>query len=176
MTHGRRKKLISVLVVAFVSAALLRTFVLEGFIVRGDSMAPTILDGEYVIVNKLAYAFRNPERGDIVVANPRGERIKIIKRVIGMPGERFSIENDQVAIRVERLAAATVLNEGYLGSPSTTSRGISVLNIDPEEYFALGDNREVSTDSRDLGPIDKWKIKGKVLGAFNLGEFKYRGL
>jgi len=171
-----KAKILSVFIVAFVCAAVLRTFVVEGFIVRGDSMEPTIQSGDYIFINKLGFAWKEPKRGDIIVAKPRGEDFKVIKRIIGLPGERFAIEGGEVIIRVERLDEGVVLEETYLEDSFTSSQGISLIKLDPQEYFALGDNREVSTDSRELGPIDKWQIKGKVFGVFKLSSFKYKGL
>lgn len=171
-----KTKTASVFLVAFVAAALLRTFVVEGFIVRGDSMEPTIRSGDYIFVNKLGFAWQEPERGDIIVAKPRGEKFKIIKRVIGLPGERLAIENGRIIIRKERLEQGAALQEAYLKIPLTPSIGITLIELDPGEYFALGDNRTVSIDSRELGPIDIWHIKGKVFGIFRLTSFKYIGL
>jgi len=161
---SRRSKIFSVLVVAFICAALIRTFVFEGFIVVGDSMEPTIKSGDYVLVNKLAFLWSEPQRGDIIVARPRDMKQKVVKRVIGLPGERFSIEEDKVVIKTSRTDSGEVLVEAYLASATTPPTGTTLTNIDPEEYFALGDNRQVSIDSRELGAIDRWDIKGRVFG------------
>jgi signal peptidase I len=170
-----KSKTFSVFVVAFVCAALLRTFVFESFIVVGDSMEPTIKSGDYVFINKLAFVRKEPVRGDIIVAKPRDRRGKVIKRVIGLPGERFAIEDEKVVIRTGRLDAGEILVEAYLSSARTPETGITLTNIDPLEYFALGDNREVSIDSRELGPVDSWDIKGKVFGLFRLSSMKFIG-
>lgn len=140
-----KTKVLSVLLVAFVSALLLRVFVLEGFVVIGDSMAPAILSGDYVFINKLSYWRKEPAHGDIIVANPRGYQYKVIKRVSGLPGEYVEFDGKK-------------------------------SKLDPEEYFVLGDNRDVSIDSRELGFIDKWHIVGKAFGVFRLKSFKYIGL
>ncbi len=140
-----RRKILSVLIVAFVSALLLRVFVFEGFIVRGDSMSPAILSGDYVFINKLSYMNREPARGDIVVATPREFKYKVIKRVAGLPGEYVEMDGRS-------------------------------FKLDPQEYFTLGDNSDVSIDSRELGFFDKWQIKGKVFGILRLKSFKYISL
>jgi len=171
-----KTKTLSVLLVAFVCAAFLRIFVVEGFIVRGDSMEPTIQSGDYIFINKLEYAWKEPKRGDIIVAKPREKEFKVIKRILGLPGERFAIEDGEIIIREERLDVGVILEEVYLEDSFTSSQGITLIKLDPQEYFALGDNRKVSTDSRELGPIDKWQIKGKVFGVFSLKHFKYKGL
>lgn len=174
MIMSSKSKLFSVIVVAFVFAVVIKTFFLEGLIVIGDSMEPTISTGDYVFINKFAYFNSEPERGEIIVATSRDPKHRIIKRVIGLPGERFSIENGSVYIRLKRLDEGVLLSEGYLTGTSTPSVGITLIKLDPKEYFALGDNREVSVDSRELGPIDIWDIKGRVFGAFNLKTFKFR--
>jgi signal peptidase I len=94
-----RKNLLSVALITFVAVALIRLFIFEAFFVRGESMAPTIMDGEFVLVNKLAYLWSEPERGDIIVAVPRVYPGRVVKRVIGLPGEWFLIENERVVIK-----------------------------------------------------------------------------
>ncbi|MBX4195356.1 signal peptidase I [Candidatus Parcubacteria bacterium] len=125
----------------FAGVLFLRMFALEGFLVRGDSMSPTILSGDYVFISKLAYKFGNPERGDIIVAITRdGQRL--VKRIVGLPGEVVKI-------------------------------GDFKTNVDPEEYFAVGDNIGNSIDSRELGAVDTWRVKGRVFGALRLSKFEY---
>ena len=136
---SRKRKIVYVLLMAFLTALILRVFVIEGFIVRGDSMSPTILSGDYVLVNKLAYVFSEPQRGDVIVTYSRGG-IRLVKRVAGLPGEEIKFDE--------------VKN-----------------NIDPGEYFVLGDSMENSIDSRELGFIDRWDIKGKVFSVFRLYRF-----
>lgn len=140
-----KTKVASVLIVAFVCAVLIRLFVAEGFVVVGDSMAPAILSGDYVFINKLSYMRKEPVHGDIIVATPREYPYKVIKRVTGLPGEYVEMDGRR-------------------------------YKLDPEEYFTLGDNTAVSMDSRELGFIDKWHIKGRAFGVFRFTSFKYIGL
>lgn len=167
--------IVAVATVAFLIVALIRTFAFETFFVKGDSMAPTILNGEFLFVNKLAYINSEPQREDIVVAIPRVYPGKVVKRIIGLPGEWFSIENKRIVIRDLRTAEGVNLDEKYLALPDTEAVGKTRTNIDPQEYFALGDNRGASIDSRELGLIDLTNIKGKVVGAFNFKTFTYKG-
>ena len=170
-----KQKLISLAIVIFVCVLFLRIFVIEGFVVTGDSMLPTIHSGDFIFINKTAYWFKGPARGDIIVVVPRVYPNKVVKRVIGLPGERFQIENNQIYIKANRLDAGVPISEPYLSSMSTPEVGTTLIQLDPEEYFALGDNRMVSIDSRELGPVDKWSIKGKVVGSFNFSSLKYIG-
>jgi signal peptidase I len=169
-----KRNLVALAIVVFAIVALMRIFVFEAFFVQGDSMDPTIRSGELVFVNKLAYMWGQPKRGDIIVAVPRVYPGMVVKRVIGLPGEWFSIENQRIVIRDSRTGDPVSLDESYLQFPDTPEIGTTKWNIDPEEYFALGDNRAASIDSRELGPIDLWSIKGKVFGSFNFGTFKYK--
>jgi signal peptidase I len=174
------QKLVSTVIVVFVCVLFLRIFVVEGFVVSGDSMEPTIHSGDFVFINKLAYWFRSPARGDIIVVIPRTYPNKVVKRIVGLPGERFQIENNtitlnRIIIRDGRLGTGVVLSEPYLMSSTTPAVGTTLIQLDPQEYFALGDNRQVSIDSRELGPVDKWSIKGKVIGTFNFKALKYVG-
>ena len=176
MDITRKQKIISVIVVVFVVTVLLRLFVFEGFIVKGDSMEPAIHSGDFVFINRLAYLGSEPKRGDVIVAVPRNMNIKVLKRVVGMPGERLSIESGKIVLRTNRTDTGQELQEIYLNTPNTPAVGITLITLDPKEYFALGDNREVSVDSRELGPIDYWEIKGKVIGILSLSALKYKGL
>ncbi|HEU0080955.1 MAG TPA: signal peptidase I [Candidatus Paceibacterota bacterium] len=162
-------------IVVFVAVALVRTFAFETFFVQGDSMYPTIKNGQLVMVNKLAYLFKEPGRGDIVVAIPRVYPGRVVKRIIGLPGEWFSIESERIVIRDSRTEKGVNLDESYLAIPNTPEVGTTRRNIDPREYFALGDNRAVSIDSRELGPIDRWSIKGQVIGTFDFKTLSYKG-
>ncbi|MBI5134107.1 MAG: signal peptidase I [Candidatus Taylorbacteria bacterium] len=164
-----------ILIVSFIMVAAIRLFAFEAFFVRGDSMSPALESGDFVLVNKLAYANSEPERGDIVVAVPRTHPGRVVKRIIGLPGEWFSIENQRVVIKNSRTDEGVNLDEGYLEFPDTEAVGKSRTNIDPGEYFALGDNRKVSIDSRELGLIDGSGIQGRVFGAFRIKSLKYIG-
>lgn len=170
-----RRNLGSVALVTFIAVVLIRLFIFEAFFVRGESMAPTIMDGEFVLVNKLAYIWGEPKRGDIVVAVPRVYPGRVVKRIIGIPGEWFSIESERVVIKDSRTEKSVNLDEAYLKFPDTPGVGKTKTNIDPDEYFALGDNRKMSVDSRELGLIDRWDIKGRVFGTINLKSLKYKG-
>jgi len=170
-----KQKTLAVAIVVFVIVLFIRLFVLEVFFVSGDSMAPTILNGDLVFVNKLAYTKNEPTRGDIVVAIPRVYPGRVVKRIIGLPGEWFSIENERIVIRNSRTDAGVTIDESYLKFSATPAVGKTRTNIDSKEYFALGDNRGESIDSRELGMIDLWSIKGRVVGVLRFNPLKYIG-
>ena len=163
------KAFLRVLLVIFIGGSLVRIFLIDSFSVSGDSMAPTIQDGDYVFISKLAYWRADPARGDIVVSTLPGHTSQhIIKRVIALPGERIQIAHDRVSLKNNREDQWTPLEEKYIHLAVSDEKqikdlGITYINIDPKEYFAMGDNRMVSIDSRELGAINRWDIKGKVV-------------
>jgi len=176
MKLWNKHNLIAVGIVTFVVVLILRLFIFEAFFVKGDSMAPTILSGDFVLVNKLAYiGDQEPARGDVVIVIPRVLPQKVVKRVIGLPGERFEIVNQKIVIKNSRTDEGVAIDEPYLEFPNTPEVGKIKTNIDPGEYFVLGDNRNVSIDSRELGMMDRWDIKGKVFGAISFKRLKYIG-
>ena len=174
MKSIQKKDIVTVVLIGLFISIVLRLFVFDVFIVKGNSMVPTIQSGDVVFIHKLAYAFGAPRRGDIIVAIPRTMREMVIKRVVALPGERVEILHNRVVIKKDRTDTGEVLKEEYLSLPDTPDVGETVLNLDPEEYFVLGDNRYLSTDSRELGPIDGWKIKGKVVFDLNFRKLSVK--
>lgn len=178
--QARRKmpwtlKLLYFLVVFGILTVLLRTFVLDSFIVSGDSMAPTIVEGDYVFINKLAYHFSPPERNDIVVGNFREDRIRVIKRIVGLPKEWIALEGNEASVRSERdgeSVAVRTLYPAELIEHLGTSTDYS-YRLDPYEYFLLGDNTLFSSDSREFGPIDYYAMHGKVFLNIRLKEMLF---
>lgn len=156
------KQIVRLALVIAITVIIARTFFVDTFIVKGDSMAPTILDGDYVFVDKFSRYFKDFRRGDIIVVKPRLEKVRIIKRIIGLPEERVEIAENKVWIKDNRQDPGAVLSELYLNLAATPSIGINTIQLDTKEYFVLGDNRYASIDSRELGPVDEWNIEGRV--------------
>jgi signal peptidase I len=123
--------------------------------VDGFSMEPSLHSGEFVIVNKLAYKFGSPQRGDIIVFRPpRDLELEYIKRVIGLPGDEVVIADGKVRINGQ------VLEEPYILQLPRYSISWNV----PEGYlFVLGDNRNNSSDSHNWGPVPLKDVIGKAL-------------
>lgn len=157
---GKFKTAVRIAAVALLTSFFIRFFLIDSFVVRGNSMAPTVFDGDYVFINRTAYVFSEPKRHDIVAAKPRSQSHTLIKRVIGLPRERVEIQQGTVRIKESRLEAGVALEESYVDVPTTID---TIIQLDPKEYFLLGDNRFASTDSRELGPFDSYAIKGKLL-------------
>ena len=124
------------------------TFVGQRTKVDGHSMEPTLSDGDNLIVDKLSYRFRDPERYDIIVfPYQHAENTYYIKRIIGMPGETVQIRDGYVYIDGKRLTS-DIYGKEKIKDPQTAAEPIT---LGDDEYFVMGDNRNHSMDSRDPG-------------------------
>lgn len=134
-------------------------FVGQRTVVNGVSMQPTLSDGDNLIVDKLSYRFRNPDRFDIIVF-PQGDGRYFIKRIIGLPGENVRIDEDgSIYIDGEKLSES--YGKEVIQDPGLAKDGIE---LGADEYFVLGDNRNDSMDSRmaEVGPIVGERIMGRA--------------
>lgn len=128
--------------------------------VHGRSMEPTFVEGQRLIISRINYMLGDPQRGDIVVFNSpqaRDDDPSLIKRVIGLPGELVEIRDRDVYINGERL------DEPYIKEPCTRQCRDRQWQLANDEYFVMGDNRNVSNDSRAFGPIKHSAIIGEAL-------------
>lgn len=149
----------------YIVIVLVLTFVIITFIgqrtqVIGESMEPTLANGDNLIVDKLTYRFHDPKRFDIIVFPYQyKENTNYIKRIIGLPGETVQIIGSDIYINGE------ILDEDY-GAEPIESAGIaaSPIQLGSDEYFVLGDNRNHSSDSRvaDVGIIKRGSIIGRA--------------
>jgi len=123
--------------------------------VDGFSMMPTLQDGEYVLVNRIAYRKALPQRGDIVVFRyPFHPEEDYIKRVVGLPGDEVVIENGRVIVN------GTPLDEPYIAAPPRYS---GVWAVPKKSLFVLGDNRNDSSDSHTWGYVPMDNLVGKAI-------------
>jgi len=124
------------------------------FQVDGPSMEPTLHSNQYVLVDKVSYLFSAPQRGDIVVLHdPRRPERQLIKRVIGLPREQVLVEGGQVHIDGQ------TFSEPYISAPPQYS---GVWRLTSQQYFVLGDNRNISADSHLWGPLEHQYLVGKA--------------
>ena len=153
--------------IVLVIVILVKQFIVSPIQVNGDSMYDTLYNNDIMILNKLAYKFNDIERFDIVVINYEGRHL--IKRVIGLPGDKIKIEDNKLYINDE------YVEEPYLSSFTITENYELSTVIPTNYYFVLGDNRSVSLDSRNLGLFSKNQIEGKAsLTIFPFGRFGFK--
>ncbi len=126
-------------------------------------MEPTFFNNEYLIIDELSYRFHEPRRGDVVVVhNPILPDEYLIKRLIGLPGERLVIDQDGISVASSPTGDLRVLDERvYLRETVLTSGSVDVI-LGDNEYFVMGDNRSASLDSRSFGPILRDQIVGRA--------------
>ena len=123
--------------------------------VDGFSMNPTLQDGEYILVNRLAYKIGHPVRGDIVVFSfPMDPKQDLIKRVIGLPGESISVQDGKVMIN------GIPLEEPYIAAPPIYN---GTWEVPDGQLFVLGDNRNESKDSHEWGLLPVENVVGRAI-------------
>lgn len=137
-------------VVIVVVVVLIRTFIITPVKVDGDSMKNTLKNGDILLLYKLS----SINRFDIIVLDEEKDNEKIIKRVIGMPGETVAIKKGKIYINDK------VIDDEYAYGETSDYNKVTLRD---NEYFILGDNRLISKDSRYFGPIKENEIKGKIV-------------
>lgn len=152
--------LVRTALVVIVIAALLIVFLGVPLPVSGSSMVPNFQSGELVIIEKVSY-FNDKEikRGDVVAARfpADPEKTRLIKRVVGLPGELVELRDGVFYINGEKLAEKYQITEG---TPPYVERNQELLK--QGEYFLVGDNRPGSSDSRLWGPVQHQDIQGRA--------------
>jgi len=166
-------ELIKIFLLAMVIILPIRYFLVQPFFVRGASMEPNFLDGEYLVVDELSYQFREPERGEVIVFRFPGDTSQFfIKRIIGLPRETARIEDGQVIISNKEHPEGVLLNEAEYLPADLRTGGQVTITLGDNEYFVLGDNRSASSDSRSWGPLTEEAIVGRAwLRAFPFERF-----
>jgi len=145
--------------IAVAAVFLVRTYVVQPFLVSGSSMQQTFYNGDYLLVDEFSYNFREPKRGEVIVFKyPGDHRTYYIKRIIGLPNERVSIKSGRVAVYDKE--GEKILNEPYIAQ--NDFNGTYETTLENNQYFMMGDNRNYSYDSRMWGPLDRSDISGLV--------------
>ncbi len=151
-------------VLALGAALFIRFFVAAPYVVQGASMDPTFDDWHYLIIDRVSYDFADPMRGDVVVFDlPSNTSRALIKRLIGLPGDTVSIQHNAVTIQNAEHPEGFTLDEPYLSPQNLGGFGDTHVTLGENEYFVLGDNRKVSSDSRVWGVLPREDIVGRVL-------------
>lgn len=131
------------------------TYVFKPAWIRGESMYPRYKSGQFCVINLMAYNSSKPERFDIVAIRMAGDRVMMLKRCLGFPGERIRIDNGQLFINDKEIEEPYLIeNIGWNYKEVTLGEG---------EYFVVGDNRGMPMDSHKFGPVGIYRIAGKAL-------------
>ena len=160
---------IFVVVIAIGAAMLIRLFLFQQYYIDGPSMQTTLMPQDRVLVNKMSYKLHDIHRGDVIVFDRVTNEVQhddLIKRVLGLPGETLEIRSCIVYID------GIEVDEPYL-NPEQTSQiepsarcgshtDMAPIEVPEDMVFVMGDNRVQSFDSRDFGPIDTDKVRGRA--------------
>ncbi|MCS7199523.1 MAG: signal peptidase I [Caldimicrobium sp.] len=178
MERTKLKEWIKSIVIALILALFIRTFFLQAYKIPSGSMIPSLLIGDYLLVNKIAFGLRHPFKDDfifnwhfpkrqeiVVFTYPVDKKLDFIKRVIALPGDTVEIINKKVYIN------GTLLEEPYVQFTDqeiypkeiSTRDNFGPLRVPPGYVFVLGDNRDQSYDSRFWGLVPLHSLKGKAL-------------
>lgn len=165
----------TIVIFIYILLALLTLHVsIQTFRIDGESMEPTLQNQEFALINKAAYLFQPPVRGDIIVFQyPLDPQQIYVKRIIAIPGDIISVINETVIVN------GVTLHESYLNKEDTQNPypPINRYIVGPDEYFVMGDNRGDSSDSREWGFVPRQNIIGKAelvywpTSAHNIGLF-----
>ncbi len=146
---------ITTLVPALLMALFINVHVAKAVeIEAGPSMQPNMYQGYRLMIEKVSYRFHLPQRGDVVVVDRFGEEVSLVKRVMGLPGEMVEVQDGHVRINGQGVDEPWVL---YFGGPDYGPAKI------PDGFiFVVGDNRQNSLDSREIGPVPLEMVAGRV--------------
>ena len=137
-------------------AIFIRTFIFEPVQCIGISMYPTLVGGEGMFTEKLTYTVSAPQRDDIIICRYPYHTEKCVKRVIAVPGDRISISDGAIYLNGEKLDESAYWS-GYIEDSEMPE-----VTVPERSLFVVGDNRNHSGDSRHVGFIPYWQVKGKV--------------
>lgn len=121
----------------------------------GDSMLPTYRSGGFHLVNRLAYGWREPSRGDIVAVRLAGWRVVYVKRIVGLPGDRVAFAQGVLMVN------GRPLEEPYVQQRQPWT--MREVTLGPDEFFVVGDNRDMRMEQHEFGRIRRERIAGPVL-------------
>ncbi|MCS6789024.1 MAG: signal peptidase I [Patescibacteria group bacterium] len=156
-------EIIEFIIVSLALVFIIRSYIIQPFLVWGSSMSPNFSSGDYILIDELSLRFKSIERGEVVVFKyPKNHSTYFIKRIIGLPSEKIQIKDNQIFIFNKENPNGFVLNEPYLSNFVKTENrgGQNIITLGDDEYFVLGDNRQYSYDSRDWGVVKKNEIVG----------------
>lgn len=147
------------LLIVLILTYLLSNYVVERIVIENHSMESTLYPDDSVLIDKLSYRFKEPKRFDIIVFKQNGTGEELIKRVYGLPHERIRINNGIIYVNDEEIKDI----DGVC-APDYAGKAAVDIELLEGEYFVLGDNREVSIDSRydEVGLVTNTRIIGRM--------------
>lgn len=175
MRYSISKKLLKWAAHLVLVLILLSPFVSTVFVISGNSMEPTLLHGETLLVDHFSLSLFAPRRGQIIVFhNPHEKAYTDVKRVIGLPGETVEVLAESLVITHVDGTREEYSGDTFFGGGVRGLNGLFFkMKLGPEDYFVLGDNREASRDSRFFGAIQKIDFVGRPwLRIFPVSNFK----
>ena len=159
-TKKSSRTLLEFLVILLVTFALcfgiVRPFVAEVVYIPTESMVPTLEVGDRVVVNKLIYLFSVPQHGDIIVFESPDRESDLVKRVVGVPGDKIEVVRGSLYVNEERW------EEAYLNYELPDTSDYGPITVPERHVFAMGDNRAASADSRYIGPVPLEYTEGEA--------------
>ena len=165
------------IIIAIILALIIRTFIVQAFKIPSGSMIPTLMIGDHILVNKflfgvkipftdhILFSFDTPDRLDIIVFKyPEDEDKDFIKRIVGTPGDRISVQNKVLYVNDIPVVEPYIQHtDSAILPPGVHPRdSFGPSTVPHDQYFVMGDNRDQSLDSRFWGFVDREKIKGKA--------------
>lgn len=160
-------EIVVIVTAAFVIALLVQAFLVKPFTIHQVSMRPTLAEGDRILLNRLAYRFREPAHGDVIVFHsPINPGEDLVKRIVGLPGERLSISGGKLYVNGVAQGEPYLLEQNFEGEMPET-------DVPEGQVFVMGDNRNNSGDSRLFGPIEESSIIGRAFVVYwPIGHWK----
>ncbi|TFJ93554.1 signal peptidase I [Lentibacillus salicampi] len=161
------RKIIPIILLALTLAIIFRSYLFASYVVNGESMEPTLHDGNLLMVNKVVYNLTDVDRFDIIVFHAN-KRTDYVKRVIGLPGDEIVYKNDELFINGDNVQEPFLepfrkMRDSKPYTEDFTLEGVTGSVTVPEgKLFVMGDNRRESLDSRKIGFVDAATLVGKV--------------
>ena len=167
------------LVKALILVILVKTFIVQAFFIPTGSMEDTLLPRDYILVDKFSYIMNSPEINDIIVFQyPNNFTQDFIKRLVGKEGDKLSMDRKNLSRNGKELDEPWVVHKDFryfvIGNEWNNRDVWDELTVPSNHYFAMGDNRDFSKDSRFWGPLDKARLKGRAFMVYY--PFKRFGL
>ncbi|MDD5450074.1 MAG: signal peptidase I [Candidatus Omnitrophica bacterium] len=151
------------ILIAFILAMIIRTFVVQAFKIPSGSMKPTFTEGDRILVNRFIYRFKEPATGDIIVFKyPEDVKKDFVKRLIAKSGETVEIREGGIYVNDKRVNEPHVIRETYYYNRGDYGKAGQKFKVPSDSYYVLGDNSASSRDSRYWGFVPRKNLLGRA--------------